>query len=107
MPKASNIEESIRQLLLYKERTGSEVEIHYTIFDGNDSKKDAKALADIVKLTGFRLKFLRYRQSPTSSLKLSSIEHEFLGKVSDEGIMYEIYTPPGADILGACGQFEV
>ena len=106
MPSASLIEPSANALANYRESTGNPVEVHYTVFEGNDRDEDAKELARIANEYNFPVKFLRFSERPDKELAASERTLRFTTMVESLGVQTEIYSPPGKDIKGCCGEFE-
>lgn len=106
MPMSGDIMETADLLSAYREVTSNPIEVHYTLFDGNDSMETADYLAALMLMYDFPLKFLRFSQRPDKALNPSATEEKFIARVKELGVKMEFYTPPGHDILGACGEFE-
>lgn len=106
MPNASSIESSAKALADYREKTGNPIEIHYTVFDGNDGLDHADELAKIALAYNFPVKFLKFSERPDPELITSKVTDLFIHRVSNHGVTTETYAPPGHDIQGACGEFE-
>lgn len=90
-------------------------EIHYTLFEGNDTNEDILRLADIAEAcagsNSMPIKLLKFMEFPGGDTKPSPRTEEFAAALQErlQGCKpyVEIYSPPGADILAACGAFEV
>lgn len=107
MPNADGIEASAEALARYRTLTGNPVEVHYTLFEGNDSLEHADALGKLAQQYHFPVKFLRFSERPDRALLTSGRRVAFVERVRSAGVMVEEYAPPGHDIQGACGEFEV
>ncbi len=108
MPAAMDIRTSMLAMRMYKESTGNEVEIHYSLMDGiNDSGQDISRLIQLVEGTGFNVKFLYHNTKDNVSWDGSSpaVVKSFMKALSSRGIDNEYYVPPGLDVGASCGQF--
>lgn len=107
MPNATPIELAAQALAEYRAETGNPIEIHYTVFNGNDSEAAAKELADIALAYDFPVKFLKFSERPDHAVSDSTRTDYFIHQVYTAGVKVEVYAPPGHDIQGACGEFEI
>lgn len=106
MPNAKELGQSISMLRSYLARSGNPVEVHYTLIDGvNDSDDDLDRLIYRLGYLEIPVKLLQYRARPGS--KASARYQYFAERLENNDIPTEIYNPPGADVLSACGQFTM
>lgn len=85
MPNSDEIEKSLEHIEYYKEKTGNNVEIHYTLINGgNDRKEDIVFLINKFKGTGISIKFIRYNTKDTSNSEETPINriNEIMGILS-------------------------
>lgn len=108
MPGAEDLYKAATAVNFYRESTGNDVEVHYTLFDGNDDDWSCRVLISILQAYDFPIKFLRFSERPDKAVCAITEERRraFVDRVRQAGVRTEEYTPPGADILGACGEFE-
>jgi 23S rRNA (adenine2503-C2)-methyltransferase len=106
MPKASPVRESAKRLDAYRQATSNPLEVHYTLFDGNDSLDTANQLAQLLLEFHLPVKFLRFSERPDHAIAASDRRRDFIDRVRQKGVTTEEYNPPGEDILSACGAFE-
>lgn len=110
MPSALDIKPSIAACNWYRQYTGNDVEIHYTLIKGvNDRSQDMTRLARLLRGTDFNIKIITYNEKETLDWKAYD-EPEFwkywlTNEFGPFGNTVEIYTPPGRDIGASCGQF--
>lgn len=103
MPASLNIKSSLAACKFYKEYTGNNVEIHYTLIEGlNDTDEDIEKLNSFLINTGFNLKFITYNEKDTLEYKTSSRVDDFRNKIK---VPYEYFTANGSDISSACGMY--
>ena len=108
MPNATDIKATISALEFYKEITGNEVEVHYTLIKGeNDTDEDGFNLVKLLDRRGIPIKFLRFNDKSTSPNKRTEMERISIFRKGLElrGVKTEYYEPPGKDVGASCGQF--
>lgn len=111
MPIANkySVKEIINAARYYFEQTGRRVIFEYTLIEGqNDTEKDAKNLAGVLK--GFPAHVNLIRLNPVRERNLSATKNnqaqKFLGMLESLGISATIRRQMGVDINGACGQLR-
>jgi adenine C2-methylase RlmN of 23S rRNA A2503 and tRNA A37 len=90
--------------------TGRSDEVHYTLFDGNDNPDCARQLVDLLLKYELPVKFIRFSERSDHEVASSKRKDDFIASVRemiDGRVVVEEYTPPGADINGCCGEFEL
>ena len=103
MPNSLDIKSSIAACNFYKEYTGNDVEIHYTLIDNvNDTEADIERLNKLLWNTDFNIKFITYNEKDSLSHKKSNKVELFANSMHGES---EIFTPNGRDIGSSCGMF--
>jgi 23S rRNA (adenine2503-C2)-methyltransferase len=110
MPAAAPITLSVNLLKWYSERTGNPVEIHYTLIAAeNDSLMDAWGIENLLSGTNIPIKVLHFAPKEGETHQSPPAEwQKFLKEYLERaGVPVELYSPPGADIEAACGQFTV
>ena len=108
MPASTSITPSIVALEFYKQYTGQQVEVHYTLIKGeNDSNADISNLILLLKSREIPIKFLRFNSKETSHNEGAEKEtiKMFRNMLEDHGVKTEYYEPPGKDIGSSCGMF--
>lgn len=120
MPHSTPVEEALHSVFCWSGRK----EIHYTLFEGNDSREDAAALASIAVDPNLGrlmpVKLLEFTEFPGDSMRASTHTEEFAKYLLEDmqGLSdliqfhhhppkVEIYRPPGQDIHAACGAFDI
>ena len=111
MPIANkySVKEIINAARYYFEQTGRRVIFEYTLIEGqNDTEKDAKNLAGVLK--GFPAHVNLIRLNPVRERNLSATKNnqaqKFLGMLESLGVSATIRRQMGVDINGACGQLR-
>jgi len=100
IPKTDNLD----KIIYFLSESPFPVELNYCVLDRfNDSAKDARDLAVLVKDTNFNLKINKYHPIG-NKFKESRNKGRFIALLKKEGIGFEVYTTDGEDIKGACGQ---
>lgn len=107
MPCAVGIQEGAALLTAYRDATRNPVEVHYTIFDGNDTEECAKRLGDLMLTNSLHVKFLQFSERPDKVVGRSATVERFMNTIDALGVSWEAYAPPGADVQAACGEFEL
>ena len=110
MPSAIEIQTSLNLCKIYKEQTGNDVEVHYTLIKGkNDTQFHINVLHGLLKGTNFNVKYLAYNTNEMLDDKATSkknIEH-ILKQSRDLGLVAEYYKSPGIEIGASCGSFKI
>ena len=111
MPIANkySVKEIINAARYYFEQTGRRVIFEYTLIEGqNDTEKDAKNLAGVLK--GFPAHVNLIRLNPVRERNLSATKNnqaqKFLDMLESLGVSATIRRQMGVDINGACGQLR-
>jgi len=94
----------------YIERAGTDmVTVEYVLLRGvNDTKRDAEALARLLKKRRFLVNLIRYNAIPGSIYEASSREtvQSFLDLLRSRGIQSTVRRSLGGEIQGGCGQLR-
>lgn len=107
MPKSENIVKSLENIKSYKEQTNNAVEIHYTLINNvNDRKQDIEFLIENFKNTGICIKFIRYNAKDSINSEETPMEkaNDIMKILNLNNVETEYYIPPARDIGGSCGQ---
>jgi len=107
MPGTEYIQNSLEKVKEYKDKTGNDVEIHYTLIDGiNDTEKDIDFLIGKFKGTDICIKFIRFNTKNSIDSTETPIKKvsEIMSVLKRNNIKTEYYIPPARDIGGSCGQ---
>lgn len=98
-----SVKEACEALTKYRETTGNNVEIHYTLISGvNDGDKELEEMDRILKEYRIPIKFLDFNE--VGDLKRSEREGNWIKTFfPDRGC--KLYSPPGKQIGSSCGQF--
>lgn len=108
MPSAGKIKTALSLLETYRETTGRDIEVHYTLIDGvNDFSNDASKLADLLKPRDIPVKLLYYSVNPVMGSHASENVYRFKEILLDRYVKAEFYKPNGLDIGASCGQFNL
>ncbi len=104
---------SVKELLAacryYREKTGRRITYEYALFAGiNDSKEDAKELADLLKAEDCLLNIIAANPVPKTGFLPSKIEviKDFCRIVESFGLTVHQRESRGLDINAACGQLS-
>jgi len=86
------------------------IEVHYTPFSSNSGIEDILKLKDLVETTNFNVKILNFSERPDHLITPKISSKDFYNNCISEGIpssRIEYYCPPGHDVNGCCGEFEL
>lgn len=121
MPKALNIAESIALLAQYSRQVFEEaylrdkdvdfdniLEFNFTLCKDNCTEEEAERLAFLSKTLNIPIRLLKFSERPDNKVPSASAlqKEKFINILNTQGVKYQEYTPPGHDILAACGEFE-
>lgn len=97
------VREACKELVKYREETGNEVEIHYTLISNvNDGDQELTEMNRILGEDGIPIKFLDFNE--VGDLRKSERQEEWIRTFfPDRGC--KLYSPPGKQIGSSCGQF--
>lgn len=101
------LEEAVRY---YHRKTGRPLTYEYLLFDGfNDTKEDAKNLADIVKWVPSKVNIIMYNNVAGVSLQRAREErlNQFLKHLVGFGVRATVRRSRGDDIDAGCGQLAI
>ena len=107
--KAWPISETVEMIKKFDFSGQRRVSFEYIMFSGwNDSKKEADALARMLKGLECRVNLIRFHQIPDFPLKPSpdAIMVMFRDRLNNSGIMTTIRASRGEDIMAACGMLS-
>jgi len=110
MPSVDSIVNSLNSIYKYKEVTGNNIEIHYTLIDNvNDTEEDIRLLTKWFSSSDIFIKFLRYNaKNSIQSTETPFEKAKHIMKVlNNNNVNTEYYIPPARDIGGSCGQILV
>lgn len=106
--KAYNIEELIKAIDYYIEKTNRRVTIEYILLDGiNDSKEDAIELSRLFKDKLVYVNLIPYNSTSSGFIRSSKKrQEEFFIALTKNGINVQKRREMGKNIKGACGQLK-
>ena len=107
--KAYKIEDIIKALKTYYERTNRRITFEYIMLDGiNDSPKEAKELVTLLKGLNCYINLIPYNETNNIEYKRSKKERilEFYDIIKKNGMNVTIRREFGSNISAACGQLR-
>lgn len=107
--KAYKIEDIIKALEIYYERTNRRITFEYIMLDGiNDSPKEAKELVTLLKGLNCYINLIPYNETNNIEYKRSKKERilEFYDIIKKNGMNVTIRREFGSNISAACGQLR-
>ena len=115
--KKYSVEELIKSLKYYSEKTGFSVMLEYILFSGlNDTEKDIALLTKLHKRIPMRINIIPFHNIEFTKPKgighdLKSASREeiksFSAKLQSNGVLVFTRNSSGADIDAACGQLAI
>ena len=107
--KKYSIDETIKALKTYFEKTGRRVCIEYALVEGkNDSAQDAKKLAQLLRGFPTHVNLISLNSARGGALKGSGQKgtNAFKATLEEQNISTSTRRSQGSEILGACGQLR-
>ena len=105
---AYSIEELLKSLKFYYEKTNKRIAFEYILLDINTTDQDVKNIIEISHMFDCHFNFIRYNYVKESGLT-GLIEDEiqkFFNKVKSGGVSCTVRRTLGSDVEGACGQLR-
>lgn len=96
-----------KSLQYFHEKTGKRISYEYILLKGiNDSKEDAKALAEFTKITPCKINLIEYNPFDGVSYKKSGEKEtlDFMKTLEKRNLIVKLRRSRGKDIDAACGQ---